>query len=232
MPARPQLGVSFCKNKLKTSQTWLILAVSAAESSQDVYGRPPRSKGYIKMINTMNTRNNIPNIWSHDLLHKVIHDLLHNGMAGWVWRGWIVWAGWCVWAGRSRKTCLYGQEVRCISFQLSAASSATPSKAPAEVYTSPLVEGSSCSIDFSMAFQLNSIAFPLLQNPSHVCLNAVSYQITWQAKYMYRILHRIFKATLSNTIASLVFDGMQVLQDYFIIAFPNVEGSNCSLHFP
>ena len=82
MPARPQLGVSFCKNKLKTSQTWLILGVSAAESSQDVYGRPPRSKGYIKMINTMNTRNNIPNIWSHDLLHKVIHDLLHNGMAG------------------------------------------------------------------------------------------------------------------------------------------------------
>ena len=116
MPARPQLGVSFCKNKVKTSQTWLILAVSAAESSQDVYGRPPRSKGYTKMINTMNTRNNIPNIWSHDLLHKVIHDLLHNGMAGWVWRGWIVWAGWCVWAGRSRKTCLYGQEVRCISF--------------------------------------------------------------------------------------------------------------------
>ena len=116
MPARPQLGVSFCKNKLKTSQTWLILAVSAAESSQDVYGRPPRSKGYTKMINTMNTRNNIPNIWSHDLLHKVIHDLLHNGMPGWVWRGWIVWAGWCVWAGRSRKTCLYGQEVRCIFF--------------------------------------------------------------------------------------------------------------------
>ena len=116
MPARPQLGVSFCKNKLKTSQTWLILAVSAAESSQDVYGRPPRSKGYIKMINTMNTRNNIPNIWSHDLLHKVIHDLLHNGMAGWVWRGWIVWAGWCVWAGRSRKTCLYRQEVRCVLF--------------------------------------------------------------------------------------------------------------------
>ena len=64
MPARPQLGVSVCKNNLKTSQTWLILAVSAAESSQDVYGRPPRSKGYIKMINTMNT-NNIPNIWSY-----------------------------------------------------------------------------------------------------------------------------------------------------------------------
>ena len=116
MPERPQLGVSFCKNKVKTSQTWLILAVSAAESSQDVYGKPPTSKDYTKMINTMNTRNNIPNIWSHDLLHKVIHDLLHNGMAGWVWRGWIVWAGWCVWAGRSRKTCLYGQEVRCISF--------------------------------------------------------------------------------------------------------------------
>ena len=142
MPARPQLGVSFCKNKLKTSQTWLILAVSAAESSQDVYGRPPRSKGYTKMINTMNTRNNIPNILSHDLLHKVIHDLLHNGMAGWVWRGWIVWAGWCVWAGKSRKTCLYGQEVRCISL-----------------------------------LALDSIACPLLQHPSHVCLNAVSYQI-------------------------------------------------------
>ena len=167
MPARPRLGVSFCKNKLKTNQTWLILGVSATESSQDVYGRPPKSKGYIKMINTMNTRNNIPNIWPHDLLHKVIHDLLHNGMAGWVWRGWIVWAGWCVWAGRSRKTCLYGQEVRCISFQLSNAS--------------------------------------LLQNASHACLNAVSYQITWQAKYMYRILHRIFKAMLSNRIASLLF---------------------------
>ena len=127
----------------------------------------------------------------------------------------------CVGAGRSRKTCLYGQEVRCISFQLSAASSATPSKAPAEVYTSPL----------NMAFQLNSIAFPLLQHPSHVCLNAVSYQIPWQAKYMYRILHRICKAILSNTIASLLFDGTQVLQHYFIIAFPIVECSSCSLQF-